>query len=97
MTCINSEDLTRWQADLAATEAQIAAIDIAILSGPLNSNGVKEYTFDSGTGRQTEKFNSPQELFTLRKTLMNTRDLLVRKIRGTNLMTTSIRRSSGSF
>lgn len=96
MLCILSEDKTDWTADLAATRAQIAAIN-ATLANDSALAGTSEYTFDSGTGRQTEKFNSPQELITTLHRLINRRELLKRMLRGTNIITSQTRRSRGIY
>lgn len=90
MTCITSDQKTQIEADLAATIAHIAAIDAALSSGALSET--KSYKFDSGSGSQQETFNSPLELITLRKSLVATRNLYQRQLRGTNIITQQTRR-----
>lgn len=90
MTCITSQQKTDLQGDLAATIAQIDAIDATLSNSVLIKT--KEYSFDSGTGRQQEKFNTPMELINLRRSLVATRDLLRRKLNGTNVISQKTRR-----
>ena len=96
MTCITSEDRTDWEADLAATRAQITAITAAIISGPI-IEGIVRIDFDSGTGRQTEVFKSPQEMFSALENLKATRERLKRKLRGTDIIRSQTRRDRGTI
>ena len=58
------------ESDLAATLAFIAWLDSNITNASTTgrSVGTKRYDLDSGTGRQSETFNSPMELIDARKT-----------------------------
>lgn len=94
MTCITSEDRTTWQEDLDDTVALITAIRSAIRTSPLIS-GIQRIDFDSGTGRQTEVFRSPQEMFASLENLKATRDRLTRKLRGTDIIRSQTRRARG--
>lgn len=96
MTCIISEDRIDWEADLAATRAQITAIN-ATLANASALSGTSEYSFDSGTGRQSEKFSSPQELIQTLHLLIARRELLKRKLRGTDIVRSQVRRDRGIF
>lgn len=91
MTCIRSEDYDDWTADLAACRAQIIAINATLADNTVLS-GTKEYTFNSGTGNQTEKFNSPQDLINTLSILMARRDRLKRLLRGTGVLRSQTRR-----
>lgn len=84
MSYINTENKENWEADLASTKAQIIAIDVALAGAAIG--GILSYSFDSGTGRQSETFNSPLELIKVRKSLSATRDLLIRKLNGTAIV-----------
>lgn len=91
MTTITSDRYTDLQSDLTAVLAHITAIDTALASsGGISST--KEYSFDSGTGRQTEKFNSPLELIETRRGLVNERDRIRRILCGAGVMTQNTRR-----
>jgi len=91
MPYISSENKTDWTADLVAVRAQIAAIIAETTSGPLIA-GIKRITFNAGTGEQTEIYNSPQEMFTALAELRKTRDLLKRKLNGTDILISATRR-----
>lgn len=85
MGCLTTQQRTDYTSDLARTIAYIALLDDAILSG-LDSAATQEYTFDSGTGRQQEKFRSPMELLDRMKSLEARRDLL-RRLLGCRVIT----------
>jgi hypothetical protein len=91
MPCITSENKADWTADLVSVRAQITAINLT-LAGSSALSGVSEYTFDSGTGRQTEKFNSPQELIKTLELLIARREYLKRKLNGTDILISATRR-----
>jgi len=94
MTCILSEDQADWQADLDATRAQITAINASLASGMPAINGIIEITFDSGTGRTTERYASPQSMISSLHELINYRELLKRKLRGTAVVRGQTRRDA---
>lgn len=97
MTCISSTDRDDWQADLESTRAQIAAINSFLASDQGLAGGVSEFVFDSGTGRQSTKFNSPQEMIEALHRLVARRELLKRKLGGRDIMRTQTRRANGIF
>jgi hypothetical protein len=90
MSYITTENKEKWTADLAAIISQIAAIDAAMITAA--TSGTKSYSFDSGTGRQQETFNSPLELVATRQKLAATRDLLQRKLNGIAISRMQLRR-----
>jgi len=90
MACRTSEELTDLQNDLIAVRAQITAIQAGILIGPVS--GTISYIFDSGTGRQQEKFVSPIEASDALGKLMARRDRLVRALSGQSLTSLRLRR-----
>ncbi|RKY08360.1 MAG: hypothetical protein DRP56_04245 [Planctomycetota bacterium] len=91
MSCIRTEDHTDWTADLVAVRAQITAINAALADDTVLS-GTREYSFDSGTGIQREKFSSPQDLIQTLSTLLARRDRLKRLLRGNGLLRGAMRR-----
>jgi len=94
MPYIRSEDKTEWTEDLEDVRSRITAIRASLASGSPAINGIVEITFDSGTGRTAERF-TPQALFNELKYLKSERELLKRKLRGTNIIRTQTRRDSG--
>lgn len=90
MACITTDRKTTVEADLVAIIAQIAAIDTA-MTGPAVS-GTRSYSWDSGTGRASEVFSSPLELFDTRRKLAATRDRLQRELGGQSFLRTQVRR-----
>jgi len=92
MPCIRTEDKSDWTADLAAVRAQIAAIN-TVLSSDTVLSGTKEYSFDSGTGIQREKFTDPAELINkVLPALYARRDRLKRLLRGNGILRGAMRR-----
>ena len=81
MGSLTTDQRSDYEADLVAVLAHITAIDTAISSG-LESAATQEYSFDAGTGRQSEKFRSPMELIDRRNALTSRRDLLRRILDG---------------
>lgn len=77
MGSLTTDQISDYTADLARVIAYIALLNTAILSG-LDSAATQEYSFDSGTGRQSEKFRSPLELMDRLNALEARRDLLRR-------------------
>ena len=90
MSFITSENLTDWTADLAAINAQIAALDAATLDAV--ARGTRSYNFDAGKGRQQETFESPLLMIKSRANLTATRELLKRKLNGTAISRSQLRR-----
>jgi len=90
MTCITQERKTDLESDLAATLANIAALDASIASFSLS--GTKSYSFDSGTGRAQEVFINPMEAIKTRKVLISYRDYLRRALNGTSIIRQQARR-----
>lgn len=90
MACRTAEELTDIQNDLAATLAQITALQAGILVGPVS--GTISYIFDSGTGRQQERFISPIEASDALGRLMARRDRLRRQLSGQSLTSQRLRR-----
>lgn len=90
MTCITTDRKTDLEDDLVAVLANITLIDSAISSFALS--GTRSYTFDGGTGRAQEVFNSPLEMISARKNLVATRDYLRRALTGTTLLRQQTRR-----
>lgn len=80
MSYITTQNQTDWTADLAAVNAQIAALDAATLEAV--SKGTRSYIFDAGKGRQQETFESPLLMIESRAKLTATRELLKRKLNG---------------
>ena len=91
MPCIRTEDKSDWTVDLAAVRAQISAIN-AVLSSDTVLSGTQEYSFDSGTGTQREKFSSPQDLISTLSILYARRDRLKRLLRGNGILRGAMRR-----
>lgn len=85
-----ADELTDLQGDLTAVLAQIAALQAGILVGPVS--GTISYIFDSGTGRQQEKFVSPIEASNALGALMARRDRLRRALSGQSLNSLRLRR-----
>ncbi len=90
MAQITSDRETDLEGDLAAVLAHIIAIDAALATAA--TSGTKQYSFDSGTGRQQETFNSPLELIGTRRNLVANRDYLRRALIGRTIMTQQLRR-----
>ena len=90
MACITTQRKTDLENDLVAVLANITAIDASIASFALS--GTRSYTFDGGTGRSQEVFNSPLEMLNTRKNLVATRDYLRRALTGTTLLRQQTRR-----
>lgn len=90
MAYITTERKAIVESDLAAVLAQIAAIQAAFLT--YSTNGTDSYTFDSGTGRQTEKFTSPMEMIKVLNGLEAKRDRLYRELNGKLLLHQKLRR-----
>ena len=91
MSCITTENKTKWTADLARTIAIIDAIDAAFLAAADKAT-VSSYIFDSGTGRQSENFRSPLELIDALRRLEAKRDKLQRFLNGTAVTRMQLRR-----
>lgn len=91
MSCITTENKTKWTADLARTILMIAAIDAAFLDAADKAT-VSSYSFDSGTGRQQESFRSPLELIDALRRLEAKRDKLQRFLNGTAVTRMQLRR-----
>lgn len=94
MAYITAERKADVESDLAAALAFIAWLDLNITdaSSTGRSAGTRRYDFDSGTGRQSETFNSPIEMINSRKSEVATRDRLRRELGGQLIMTQQIRR-----
>jgi len=90
MSCITAERKSTLESDLVAIKLQITAIDTAMAGASLS--GTKSYSFDSGTGRASEVFNSPMELIDSRRRLAATRDRIQRELDGQSLLRTQVRR-----
>jgi len=90
MTCITTDRKTDLEADLAAVLIDITAMNTAI-SG-VSTNGTRSYSFDSGSGRAAEVFNSPMEMIDARNNLIARRDYLRRALNGTTLLRQQTRR-----
>lgn len=90
MTCLTTDKKIDLEADLVSVLANITMIDTAISNIALS--GTRSYTFDSGTGRAQEVFNSPLEMINVRKNLVATRDYLRRALNGTTLLRQQTRR-----
>lgn len=90
MTCITTDRKTDLDSDLAAVLADITAMNAAITA--VSVSGTKSYTFDSGTGRAQEVFNSPLEMISARDRLIARRDYLRRALSGTTLLRQQTRR-----
>lgn len=91
MSCITTDRKTDLESDLTAVLADIIAMNTAI-SGVATS-GTKSYSFDSGTGRAAQVFNSPMEMISARDRLIARRDYLRRALNGTTLIRQQTRRS----
>jgi len=90
MTCLTTERKTDLEADLVAVLANITLLDAAITGFALT--GTRSYTFDSGTGKAQEVFNSPLEMITARERLIAQRNYLRRALDGTTLLRQQTRR-----
>jgi hypothetical protein len=92
MPTIRTDDYTDWTADLEAVRNQITAVN-AVLADDTVLSGTKEYSFDSGTGIQREKFTDPAELINkVLPSLYARRDRLKRLLRGNGLLRGAMRR-----
>ncbi len=90
MAYITSDRKAIVESDLASVLAQIAALQAAFLA--YSTNGTDSYTFDSGTGRQQEKFTSPMEMSKVLSSLEAKRDRLIRELGGKLLLHQQLRR-----
>jgi len=90
MACRTTDELTDLQNDLVVTLAQIVALSASIVKGPMS--GTVSYNFDSGTGRQQEKFSSPMEANNALGQLMARRDRIRRALSGQSLSSLRLRR-----
>jgi hypothetical protein len=91
MAYITAERKAALEADLAAKNLQIAAMDAALATDPF-ATGTKRYDNDAGFGRQTQVFNSPLELIKARETLERARDKIMLILNGQSVMTQQSRR-----
>ena len=91
MPCIRTDDKTDWTADLVAVRAQISAIT-TVLADDTVLSGTSEYSFDSGTGTQREKFRSPQDLLSQLSILYARRERLKKLLRGNGILRGAMRR-----
>ena len=90
MACRTTEELLDLQNDLTAVLLQITALEAGILAGPVS--GTISYVFDSGTGRQQEKFVSPIEASDALGRLIARRNRLRRALSGQSLTSLRLRR-----
>jgi hypothetical protein len=93
MSCLSTARKTRIQERITRWEAYLDRLDTAQQNNVLHVEG---YTFDSGEGKQTMKFRSPQHLSEEIERVEQIIDRLYNQLYGTGLMNMNVRRKNRS-
>lgn len=96
MSCLSSYLRTKYQADLARVQAQLAEIDTAVTSAMTNGE-VEEYRFNSGEGQQMTRRRSLKELLDVQEKLEAKEAKILRKLNGRGLVNMTMRRKGYGY
>lgn len=89
--CLPAYVRTKYLADLARVQEQIAELETSMLEAMKNGE-VEQYRFDSGEGSQSAQRRSLKELETVLSRLENKELRILRKLNGRSIVNIGLRR-----